>query len=81
MITEIGDYEAKMHLPELLRNVQTGQHFLITHQGLPVAELVPPGSAAKHPARQAALRMQDFMRKPSLVKDVDIKALIEEGRD
>ncbi|BBL71860.1 type II toxin-antitoxin system Phd/YefM family antitoxin [Methylogaea oryzae] len=81
MTTEIGAYEAKTHLPELLRNVQAGQHFIITHRGSPVAELAPTGSSAKRKAGQAALRMQDFMRESAGAEGVDIKALLEEGRD
>lgn len=79
--TEIGAYEAKTRLPEWLRNVQAGQHFLITHRRSPVAELSPAGSSAKRKAEQAALRMQDFMREAPPAKGLDIKALMEEGRD
>lgn len=78
---EIGAYEAKTRLPELLRNVQTGQRFTITNRGTPVAELIPAGAPARQNAEQAALRMQDFMRQSPPVQGVDIKALIEEGRD
>jgi len=74
MMTEIGAYEAKVHFPELLRDVQAGQHFIIIYEGLPIAEHVQPSAAAKH----AALQMQDFMRKQPLIKDIDIKALIED---
>lgn len=38
---EIGAYEAKTHLPELLERIQKGERFTITKHGRPVAELVP----------------------------------------
>ena len=38
---EIGAYEAKTHLPRLLREVAAGQSFTITLRGKPVAELKP----------------------------------------
>ena len=41
MFIEIGSYEAKTKLPELLREVQAGQCFTITLRGKPVASLVP----------------------------------------
>jgi prevent-host-death family protein len=41
METEIGAYEAKTKLPELLRRVAAGERFVITNRGLPVAELGP----------------------------------------
>ena len=45
MFIEIGSYEAKTRLPELLREVQAGQCFTITLRGKPVASLVPCASA------------------------------------
>ena len=38
---EIGAYEAKTHLPQLLARVRRGERFVITRHGQPVAELVP----------------------------------------
>ena len=40
MSVEIGSYDAKTRLPELLREVQTGQRYTITLRGKPVADLV-----------------------------------------
>lgn len=40
-MTEVGAYEAKTHLAELLERVQRGERFVITKHGRPVAELVP----------------------------------------
>ena len=37
----IGAYEAKTHLPRLLREVEAGQSFTINVRGKPVAELRP----------------------------------------
>ena len=50
MFIEIGSYEAKTRLPELLREVQAGQCFTITLRGKPVASLVPCASATDHQA-------------------------------
>jgi prevent-host-death family protein len=36
---DIGAYEAKTKLPELLREVQAGKRFTITNRGKAVAEL------------------------------------------
>ena len=36
MKTEIGSYEAKTKLPELLRQVKTGKSFTITNRGKPL---------------------------------------------
>ncbi|MBK9447429.1 MAG: type II toxin-antitoxin system prevent-host-death family antitoxin [Betaproteobacteria bacterium] len=80
-LTEIGAYEAKTRLPEYLRKVREGDTFRITQRGEPVADLVPAGTAQKRQAVQAATRMQQFMHERPPVKGVDLKALIDEGRD
>jgi prevent-host-death family protein len=45
--TEIGSYEAKTKLPELLRLVQTGKRFTITTRGKAVADLIPSESRSR----------------------------------
>lgn len=80
METEIGAYEAKTHLPELLRQVRKGKSFVITNRGQAIAELVPFGAAQRSDPAQAVADMRAFMRSHR-VTGVDIKALIEAGRD
>jgi prevent-host-death family protein len=38
---EIGVFEAKTHLSEVLEQVEAGQVFIVTRRGKPVAELRP----------------------------------------
>jgi len=78
---EIGAYDAKTHLPDLLRKVQRGMRFTITHRGHPVAELVPVGEPSRQASGSAALRMREFMQDHPPIRGVDVKALQEEGRD
>lgn len=83
---EVGAYEAKTHLPELLRKVRSGQRFTITQRGLAVADLVPAGADTAQAGAAAAQRMRAFMVEaaaaaPADGPAVDIKALIAEGRD
>jgi prevent-host-death family protein len=76
---EIGAYEAKTRLPELLRGVRAGKRYTITNRGVAVADLVPAESARHHEAAEAVEEMKTFMAK-NPIKGVDIKGLIEEGR-
>lgn len=83
---EVGAYEAKTHLAELLRKVRTGQRFTITQRGQPVADLVPAGAEASHAGAAAAQRMRAFMAEASAAIPVggavvDIKAMVALGRD
>ena len=80
MKLEIGSYEAKTKLPELLRGVQTGNCYTITLRGEPIADLVPARSSARTDAVSAVEAMQQFMRAARPVADVDLRALIDEGR-
>jgi prevent-host-death family protein len=80
--TEIGAYEAKTRLPELLREVKAGRRFTITNRGEAIADLVP--SAASRPADGAAAidRFRAFLRDNPVKKagEVDVRALIDQGR-
>ena len=80
-LMEVGTYEVKTHLAELLRRVREGQGFVITHRGKPVAELVPAGSLKKSEAARGAREMKDFMRNASPLPSSEFHALIDEGRD
>ncbi len=40
-VKEIGIFETKTHLSELIQKVMAGERFLITRRGEPVAELRP----------------------------------------
>ncbi len=79
MKTEIGSYEAKTKLPELLRQVKSGKSFTITNRGEAVADLVPSVSARFKDKVAAAERLKAFMLADP-VRGVDIKKLIAEGR-
>jgi len=40
MLEEIGSYEAKTKLPEILRRVESGEAFTITNRGKPIADII-----------------------------------------
>ena len=65
----------------MLRRVRGGQGFTITQRGEPVADLVPAGTSVRRAGTVAAARMQALMHEAPSHEPVDIKALIEAGRD
>ena len=77
---EIGAYDAKTRLPELLRRVQAGSRFTITHRGRPVAVLGPVGDARAADRAHAVERLKALML-TAPVQNVDLRELIDEGRD
>ncbi len=82
MQTIIGSYEAKTHLPALLKRVEQGEEFVITRHGLPVARLL--GSASRTLAERAEVRktIQAMIqsRKGCRLGGIPIRDLIDEGR-
>ena len=78
MSREVGAYDAKTHLPQLLRDVEQGDRITITVRGKPVAELVPAGRTVGR-AGDAVRAMQQF----EPVRGVDPQTVadwIQEGR-
>jgi prevent-host-death family protein len=79
MKIEIGSYEAKTKLPELLRQVKAGKSFTITNRGEAIADLVP-SAGAKMKDKIAAVKKLKALMLDNPVRGVNIKNLIEEGR-
>ncbi|WP_374583598.1 type II toxin-antitoxin system Phd/YefM family antitoxin [Pseudoduganella sp.] len=79
MYREIGAFDAKARLSELLREVAERQRFTISVRGKPVADLVP----SEANARQDIQATIDALRKIELIKGVgddEIRDWIREGR-
>jgi antitoxin (DNA-binding transcriptional repressor) of toxin-antitoxin stability system len=80
MHIEVGSYEAKTKLPELLRGIQAGNRYTITLRGEAVADLVPAMQNKNTDAVAAVAEMRAFMDAATPVADLDLKAFINEGR-
>lgn len=81
MAKVIGTYEARTHWSEVIQDVKKGEHYVITHHGEPIAELVPPKPQTKQErSKHAARQLLELMAQRSAIS-VDIKGAIEEGRD
>lgn len=74
---EIGAYEAKTRLSELLELVRQGESFTVTHRGTPVAMLVPV--ERKRPIRDVIADLRRF-RRGRKVAEGELRQWIEEGR-
>lgn len=77
-MTTVGAYEAKTHLPRLLKQVEAGQSVTITRNGRAIARLAPVTGAQETAERILGLR--NAMPKPVHGKKLSMRALIEEGR-
>lgn len=76
---QVGAYQAKTHLPRLLKRVEQGERFVITKHGRPVAELIPVGQAPRDAVQQAIEDLKAFQQTHSL-GGLSVRELLEEGR-
>jgi prevent-host-death family protein len=66
-MAEIGTFEAKNRLSELLDKAERGEETIITRRGRPVAKLVPMSSpSVRDRALQAAERIRQRAREMNL---------------
>ena len=77
----VGAFEAKTHLAELLRKVGAGQVVRITQRGKPVADLIPITGDRTELTAVAAQKMLTLMKGATIQNNIDIKSLINAGRD
>ena len=78
-MAKVGSYQAKTHLPRLLKRVQRGERITITRHGVPVAVL---SSIEEDPKRDLQTVIEEIkaFRKGRKLGNVTIRELIEEGR-
>lgn len=78
-MAEVGAYEAKTHLSELLDRVENGERITITRHGVPVAELIPADDQRRADPKEVIAALRRFRRGRRL-GEVSLKEMIEEGR-
>jgi len=75
---EVGAFEAKTRLSELLREAERGTSFVIRRRGKVVARLVPPSPPTQASPTQVLAAFREIRKRiPGPVK---VRELIEEGR-
>lgn len=78
MLEEIGSYEAKTKLPEILRRVEAGETFTITNRGKPIADVTPSRSSDRAKTQTAIANILKAKKHP--VSDADLLEMKEAGR-
>lgn len=76
----IGSYEVKTKLPEILRRVRAGESFTITNRGKPVADLLPSRAASR---QKTATAIENILRMGQTivpVSDDRLEGYRKEGR-
>jgi prevent-host-death family protein len=80
--TEVGAFEAKTKLSEILRKVEQGERFTITVRGRAVADVVPVQKPAAVRSAEEIEAAYQRLRNPTIrgISHEEIRAAIEEGR-
>jgi prevent-host-death family protein len=77
-MSEVGAYEAKTHLPRLLKRVEAGETVTITRNGRAIARLTPVSNGENAALR--ILELRKAVNRPARGEKLSMRALIEEGR-
>ncbi len=77
---EVGSYEAKTHLPELLKEVENGETIVITRRGAPIARLTPLDDINRSETKAVIERIKEARAQRSLVSVDEILSARDEGR-
>ena len=78
-MSEIGAFEAKTHLPRLLKRVQAGERFVITRHNRPVTELILFRTHDASKIRAVIDELKAFQKIHEL-GGPSVRQMIEEGR-
>jgi antitoxin (DNA-binding transcriptional repressor) of toxin-antitoxin stability system len=76
---QVGSYQAKTHLPELLRRAAEGERIAIARHGKILAILVPPPTGPGSTTDQAIAALRDFRSEHSLGRGLNARILIDGG--
>ena len=77
---EIGIYEAKTKLAELLKQVEKGEFITITNRGIPVADLLPSASRVAQQTSDAIAAIKT-LRKPDSINQTQFDEIKSEAVD
>ena len=75
---EIGAFEAKNRLSELLRAAEAGRSIVITRRGRPVARLIPAADDQSKDLVELKAAFQTL--RSEIDGTVDVRELVERGR-
>jgi prevent-host-death family protein len=77
---EVGVFDAKSRLSELLERVEHGEVIVITRHGAPIARLVPYANPEDRELVREAVEGLLAWKGPKLPSGVSLRQLIREGR-
>ena len=77
---EVGTYEAKTRLPELLKRVEAGETVVITRRGKPIARITSTGQERAAEVAATIARIEEFRKTMPRMTAEEILSARDEGR-
>lgn len=78
---DVGIYEAKSRLSQLVERVEAGEEIVLTRRGRPVAKIVNVAPATKRDRARLMREVRALAAKIRIPRSLDIRDLVAEGRD
>lgn len=76
----IGMFEAKTHLPEVIRNVQNGETYMIKNRNQEVAILIPVSEYYRNSKELSYEKIKSIFKSSELGSADEIISMRDEGR-
>lgn len=80
MMREIQASQAKIHLAELLDEVERGESLVITRHGRRIARLVPDADLRQQQIDEALMAIREVRQRTGKISRSDLLAARDEGR-
>jgi prevent-host-death family protein len=76
----IGMFDAKTHLPEVIRNVQKGETYMLTNRNQEVAIIMSVSNYYRSSKESSYAKIKDIFKINTLGNSDEILAMRDEGR-
>ena len=78
---DVGIYEAKSKLSQLVEKAEAGEEIVLTRRGRPVAKIVNVAPALKRDRALLLREIRELARRVRIPGNLSIRDLVAEGRD
>lgn len=78
---DVGIYEAKSKLSQLVEKVLSGEEVILTRRGRPVAKIVKMTPSGRRDRISLLREIRSLSRRVKIPKRISIREVIAEGRD
>lgn len=78
---DVGIYEAKSKLSQLVEKAEAGEEVILTRRGRPVAKIVNVAPSARRNRALLLREIRALSRRVRIPKRISIREIVAEGRD